>query len=520
MIRATTGGVMKTYRRNLMNSFIGQNKALNTVLTQRTFNSYAEDPASAAKAFRLRKSRMTVAAQHDVCTSTLKKYQTAFTSLDSIDELIDTENGKGTALTTLKGTSLQMLNDPDGSARSQMAKALDQLAQSIIQNMNQKYGDNFIFAGADGQNVPFEIKTQNGVNRLYYRGVPVDAHEPNVWKDSTGSPFKINDNGEYDLNGTNYLKMDNARVISQEEYDALCVEPIAETATQTLGDGSTITVNVEYNADGTIKQEGQSGGYYKLQNDAACGAAGDLVSIDDFLSAQSQAAAPPTVLQSAGGGNLNVDADGQPMGAANPDPAQNYYIVVDGNPKNELINQSDYNTAKSDADKLAFLADEKLFVDIGLGFQENENGQLKPSSAFDASLNGIVFLGYGLDEDGDPKNIYSLVQRMKEINDSVPEGGSWDQVWDEFDRLVGKLETASSSFKTEFVNMDATTTKLENNEQLLTVNYDNLREQYSALEDVDMADAISAFLWAQYSYNAALKMGNSVLGQSLMDYLN
>ena len=35
-----------------------------------------------------------------------------------------------------------------------------------------------------------------------------------------------------------------------------------------------------------------------------------------------------------------------------------------------------------------------------------------------------------------------------------------------------------------------------------------------------MADAISAFLWAQYSYNAALKVGNSILGQSLMDYLS
>ena len=63
MIRATTGGVMKTYRSNLMNSFINMNANRNTVLTQRTFNSFAEDPAAAAKAFRLRKSRMTVESQ-------------------------------------------------------------------------------------------------------------------------------------------------------------------------------------------------------------------------------------------------------------------------------------------------------------------------------------------------------------------------------------------------------------------------------------------------------------------------
>ena len=55
---------------------------------------------------------------------------------------------------------------------------------------------------------------------------------------------------------------------------------------------------------------------------------------------------------------------------------------------------------------------------------------------------------------------------------------------------------------------------------LLEDNFYNLQEQYSALEDVDMADAITSFVWAQYCYNAALKAGNSVLSESLMDYLN
>ena len=32
----------------------------------------------------------------------------------------------------------------------------------------------------------------------------------------------------------------------------------------------------------------------------------------------------------------------------------------------------------------------------------------------------------------------------------------------------------------------------------------------------DLADAITSFSWAQYCYNAALKMGNSILSESLM----
>ena len=50
-------------------------------------------------------------------------------------------------------------------------------------------------------------------------------------------------------------------------------------------------------------------------------------------------------------------------------------------------------------------------------------------------------------------------------------------------------------------------------------NFYGLQEQYSAIEDVNMADAISSFLWAEYCYNAALKVGNSILSQTLMDYL-
>ena len=125
-----------------------------------------------------------------------------------------------------------------------------------------------------------------------------------------------------------------------------------------------------------------------------------------------------------------------------------------------------------------------------------------------------------MDADGDPKNIYSLVQKMKEIGAKVKDGEKWsDADYNEFYGLVQKLEKASSEFKTEFTNMGAGTQKLKNNSDLLEENFYNLQEQYADIEDVDMADAITSFVWAQYCYNAALKVGNSVLSESLMDYL-
>ena len=441
MIRATTGGVLKSYRRNLMNSFIARNKAQDTVLTQRNFNSYAEDPTAAARAFKLRKARMTVQSQYSVCTDTHKKFQTGWSSLEGISKLIDTETAE--PMKTLTGTTLSMLNDPTGDAREQLTKVLDQISQTIVQNLNQKYGENFIFSGADGHNVPFEIKD----DKLYYRGVPVDAAVPNVVMDG-GAPMGIDPaTGLVDANGTTYVKDPASSLVKRSTFDAM--DPADQPK--------------------ILKQNANPGDPQRFNENGV------------------------------------------------PDPNGEYYLNLD---QAETMTKEEYETAVSDAEKLKYLMNEKQFVDIGLGFQENENGQLIESSAYNAALNGLTFIGYGLDADGDPKNIYSLVQKMKEISSRVKDGENWtDEDYDEFDGLVKKLERASSEFKTEFTNMSAGTQKLENNVELLEDNFYNLQEQYADIEDVDMADAITSFVWAQYCYNAALKVGNSVLSESLMDYL-
>ena len=441
MIRATTGGVLKSYRRNLMNSFIARNKAQDTVLTQRNFNSYAEDPTSAARAFKLRKARMTVQSQYSVCTDTHKKFQTGWSSLEGISKLIDTETAE--PMKTLTGTTLSMLNDPTGDAREQLTKVLDQISQTIVQNLNQKYGENFIFSGADGHNVPFEIKD----DKLYYRGVPVDAAVPNVVMDG-GAPMGIDPaTGLVDANGTTYVKDPASSLVKRSTFDAM--DPADQPK--------------------ILKQNANPGDPQRFNENGV------------------------------------------------PDPNGEYYLNLD---QAETMTKEEYETAVSDAEKLKYLMNEKQFVDIGLGFQENENGQLIESSAYNAALNGLTFIGYGLDADGDPKNIYSLVQKMKEISSRVKDGEKWtDEDYDEFDGLVKKLERASSEFKTEFTNMSAGTQKLENNVELLEDNFYNLQEQYADIEDVDMADAITSFVWAQYCYNAALKVGNSILSESLMDYL-
>ena len=531
MIRATTGGVLRGYRKNLMDSFIRDNKARNTMLTQRTFNSYAEDPAAAAKAFRLRKSRMMVNSQHDVCQSAYSKFQSAFTCLDTISKLIDTKNGDGAGC--LKDTTLGMLNDPKGDARTQLSKVLDQMSQSIVQNLNQKYGDDFIFAGADGHNVPFEVKTVDGKDTLYYRGVPVDAAVPNVWKNGD-APISVTKDGKLDTAATNegcYLKMDNIKMMSVKEYEELYTLPDLQPKANSDPNAQGFE---EYNEDGTLFEgkEGQKGGFY-LKMDPATGnpmdpqVEGSLIKKDDYYAAVERVNSAPNRIEDNSVPTNNVvyvDKDGKvlPTVPTTEEEKENsFFMIVDGKPSEQVMTEKEYEDAKCDAEKLEYLMNEKRFVDIGLGFQENESGQLIESSGFNDALNGLTFLGYGLDEDGDPRNIYSIVQELRQIADSVPEGEDWStDTYDKFKALVKKLEGSADDFKTEYTNMDAGTLKLKNNLALLEDNFYGLQEQYSAIEDVNMADAISSFLWAEYCYNAALKVGNSILSQTLMDYLN
>ena len=447
MIRATTGGVLRSYRNGLMKSFTGMNKARDTVLTQRNFNSYAEDAGAASRAFQMRRSLSRVESQWSVNQSAIGKFNTAFKAMDGIKDLLSTrtENSSWSSV-------LVSLNDPTGDARTQLGTVLSDLADTVVQNMNSKYGETFIFNGADGLNVPFEF---NEAGQLTYRGIPVDTAVPEVLEDggaklrfdpATGKQVAAGAEQPTDL----YLTLDGISTISAAEYKKMTAADAPQIAWDETG-----TAPLTVNKNGEI------------------------------------------------------------------DPAGEYYLILD---EESTVTVEAYEKAEGDMAKLDYMfREEKLFVDIGLGMKEH-NGKLIESSAFNSALHGIRFLGYGLYEDGDPKNVVSLIKKIGDICSKYRDE-PWNEFkgsghWDEVNDLAKKLEVAIDKLDVEYVDLTASTQKLTNNETLLEEEAYNLQEQIADVEDVDMAEAISAFLWASYTYNAALRVGNSILSQSLMDYLN
>jgi len=172
--------------------------------------------------------------------------------------------------------------------------------------------------------------------------------------------------------------------------------------------------------------------------------------------------------------------------------------------------------------QLKAMSQETSYVDVGSGLTEVD-GELISSSAFNGALSGISYIGYGVDEDGDPKNMASIMQKLSDIFGRCDaDTGAWasDQDKEDASRLTEKLTDSIDEITNQWTALDGQTSYLTTSENRLTELSDNLNEQILGIEQVDLASAITDFSWAQYCYNAALKVGNSILSQSLIDYMN
>ena len=169
--RITTNGMMMSYKSNLMCSYNNLAGVTEKVTTHRQFNSYAENPSKASQAFQLRRTRWNVENQLSNNKQVRHKFQQAWDCMD------DTYQDLGTKL--VKYSSLRAENDADAGGRQALGEVIKGAADSVMQTMNAKYGENFIFSGADGQTVPFSWGADGKL--LYWgpntNGAPTPAAE-------------------------------------------------------------------------------------------------------------------------------------------------------------------------------------------------------------------------------------------------------------------------------------------------------------------------------------------------------
>lgn len=164
-MRITTNAILRNYKSNLGTSISNLNKSRTHVMTQRSFNSVAENPASAARASQLH-----------------RKYYTNLDNLNTLEDVQSRQDGQEDALMQVSNVIRTISSDYNVQAmngdkqtketRATFAAAIRQFQQSMTLSLNSTYEDTFLFAGTDGKNPPFELKDDG---KLYYRGIDVNS---------------------------------------------------------------------------------------------------------------------------------------------------------------------------------------------------------------------------------------------------------------------------------------------------------------------------------------------------------
>lgn len=446
--RITTNMMMNTYKFNLQNSTKKLSDARDQVMTQRKFNSYAEDPAAATLAFRLRRDYYKTNNYLNNTKDVYSKFNTAWHNLNGVvEDLSDT---------TARVASIRGNNGEAGESRKALATVLRETANSVIHSMNQKLGDHFIFAGNDALNVPFSWDGET----LLYRGVNVNAGgEP---KPDAAAPDWLIDARKAGQAAGTWTKTDEA--------------------------------------------------WFNFYSGAADSEAPDITTrpkwANDMLSKK----------------------------------------VTDEGEKAWLS----YYKDRDDLAKLESMSKEEMYIDLGMGAEESSPNNPVKGSYFNNALAGIDFIGFGVDADGDPKNMALIMRELADIFETWGENGQMylpeeyrDKSYEDIQailkedgeeakilkdyhakheadafRLMDKMKAAQEETTEKWVELDARSVFLQTNESRLSTQAKDINNQILDVEQVDLAEAITNFSWGQYCYNAALKIGNQLLSQSLIDYMN
>lgn len=168
------------------------------------------------------------------------------------------------------------------------------------------------------------------------------------------------------------------------------------------------------------------------------------------------------------------------------------------------------------------LKNDALYVDIGLGVSFDEvTGDIDRSSVFNYSVPGLNFMGYGKNTTAVPgeevsNNLYDLLGRI--ATEFEKEGS--DYSFDKVDKLYGLFQNNSLKAYQTTTEIGSKTQYLEfMTERYETQDY-NLQERQTEVEGVDAAYTYIAFQSQKVAYQAALQMGQSVVQQSVFDYMS
>ena len=329
-------------------------------------------------------------------------------------------------------------------------------------------------------------------------------------------------NYRYNLSkNTNSLNNAMMKVMTGRNFSTYASDPAAATRAFKIH-SSLNSVNAQYSNNKTVLSKYQSA-WSNIEGilDDLSNKLGDVPALEglngtnlDDLDTQAQVlrSGAEAIIQS-----MNAQYDEDYIFAGSDNKEAPFAIDADGS-----ITYRGVKIDSNDPQLQKWAEDDHLYVDIGLGFEQDDaTGEVIDSTAFDAAISGIDIMGYGLDEDGDPKNMASLMLKLADVFDGYdPDTNTWNNgTLEDATRLVSKFQASKDAMIDKHSELDAEAKFLNTNGTQLESNFDALNEELNSIEQVDQVDAITELVWAQTCYSAALQVGVNVIPQSLMDYL-
>lgn len=509
-MRITTGMAMNTYRYNLQKSTQNRDDSMNKVLSHRKFDSFAEDPSSAIQAWRVRRSMVNTACYAKNNKDTLTRFDIAHDTLGVVSHELTDLDGRSAAI--------YAASDPTAAGRNELGKVLSETAESVIHSMNgAKSGSDFVFSGDDELNAPFTWNADRTI--LYYRGVNVSAG-------GVKSPAEAPEWAPKDANGKAALNTDDA-ALAEAFRDSIPTETEADMEWAAYYKDPNVTTPPTSQAPDWVPKDANGDPVGKTDDKLA-------QAYKDGLPAQgSTEYAQMSDTEKAWVNYYKNDPAGSPRPDAEPVwatgdkddfgvPVKAREILKDPNATANDKAWAAYYVDQGDLTHLKMMAEEEAPIDLGMGLLRDANGDLVPGTYYNRTLPGIEMLGYGVDEDGDPKNVCMIMKKFGEIYSRCDADGNYASKQDREDamRLLNKLKAGQSYVSGKYVDVHAESSFLTQNQERLDQEVDYLNEQRASIEDVDLADAIQQFSWDYYCYSAALKVGTQLLSQSLIDYMS
>ncbi|HEX3037472.1 MAG TPA: flagellar hook-associated protein FlgL [Oscillospiraceae bacterium] len=453
-MRVTIGMISNQYKSRLNDSLSSLNYYSNRSVTNRRYNKTSEDPFSASQAYKIQRQMQQNADYTSNVEDASDRLSTGQSAMMTINTVAQ-QVGSTDILQAINGT----MSPGD---RDIVAKKLRQMQQTIVAAANTKYADQFLFGGSNTSTPPFTVDSATG--KLLYRGVDVD----------TG----INTNGASAKIGDATIDFGKATAGSLNGYQLKVQIDSAATSNSAV-----------------IKNAGGSNAIEVTLKSGATNA-----DLQTALKNATYDAAPGTTTVS---GLVLSDIS---LGK-NCDPAEK--VMASASPAfttSTISNQVNLND----------LANEPMYVDLGLGLNFSGN-QVNSQSAFNVSMPGISFLGYGTTTTANgtkvSNNMFNLMgtiaDKLSSSNFSIDDVQPYiDQFGKSEQNLLGKI--TESGTKSNF--LDYAKTRLQDQS-------DNLLEKDDNIEYVPSTDAIMDMKMQDYAYRATLQIGTNILQPTILDFM-